>query len=279
MSNLFFGHNGNLLIKNKTCDVSKHFDWICCCRIIIKNKEIPRYIYIKTDYLERHFEEISQLTNKFILVSAASDCCIELSNKKLFNKYLEITNLQYWYGENMISINSKIRSLTVGLATHNLEYEKVLLEYAKQKNLGINEIFCCWRQSNNDYKDYREREQLTTIHNPLFSHYSQLSQEGFYNKLLEYKYTLCPLGNGLDAAPRLIECLFLGSVPIVKYNMNTWRLYKDYPVLFIDDWCEITEELLENKGNKLWRDLQCGEYKNYFLISNIITKIKGDLKE
>ena len=51
MSNLFFGHNGNLLIKNKTCDVSKHFDWICCCRIIIKNKEIPRYIYIKTGSL------------------------------------------------------------------------------------------------------------------------------------------------------------------------------------------------------------------------------------
>ena len=273
--NIFFGHNGNKLIKNTLCNVSENFDWIFCSTKIIKQKEKPRTIYIKTDYMKKYYTEIEKINNDFILVSAASDICLELSNKEVYNKYLKLPNLKKWYGENMLTDNPKIDSLTVGFATHKPEYEKMLLSYSKQKNAGYFGVFCCWRDSHNDYKEFTERKELTKITNPLFTYYNQLSNEGFFERLLEYKFTLCPLGNGLDPAPRIIECLFLGSVPIVRYNKNSYRLYKDFPVLFIEDWRDINNELLESKGEELWIKLQVNDYRPHFLISNIIKRINS----
>lgn len=67
----------------------------------------------------------------------------------------------------------------------------------------------------------------------------------FLEEIKYSKFVLCPRGNGIDTH-RLWETLYMGSIPIVKYE-NAHHLFTDLPILFIKEWNEITEEFLNNK--------------------------------
>jgi hypothetical protein len=269
---MFWGFDGNKNINDEFCDTSKYFDWVLCRHTILKNKDVPYIIFCKSDFINNHIETLKNINSEFILVTGASDMCIELSNRKLFNEVLQIPNIKFWYGENMINENPKIKSLTAGFGA---DYSKNIIEnkLVKLNKNKINKIFCCWRGSTNDYKDYRERADVTKIQNKLFVQFNQLYTHEFWAMLDTYKFTLCPIGNGIDVAPKIIECLLFKSVPICKKNINIYRLYSKYPVLWIDDWKEIDEDLINNEGNKLYEILQNNNYIENFKIKNILSNI------
>lgn len=76
----------------------------------------------------------------------------------------------------------------------------------------------------------------------------------FLKEIKSSKFVVCPRGNGVDTH-RLWETLYMGSIPIAKYE-KTHHLFTDLPILFINDWSEITEEYLEDiyiqYQNKNW---------------------------
>lgn len=76
----------------------------------------------------------------------------------------------------------------------------------------------------------------------------------FLREIKSSKFVFCPRGNGIDTH-RLWETLYMGSIPIVKYEL-THHLFTDLPILFINDWNEITEDYLNKKydeyTNKTW---------------------------
>jgi hypothetical protein len=59
------------------------------------------------------------------------------------------------------------------------------------------------------------------------------------------KFVFCPRGNGIDTH-RIWESLYMGSIPIVKYE-RAHHLFTDLPILFIKDWNEINEDFLNKK--------------------------------
>jgi hypothetical protein len=63
------------------------------------------------------------------------------------------------------------------------------------------------------------------------------------------KFVFCPRGNGIDTH-RLWETLYMGSIPIVKYE-RSHHLFTDLPILFIKDWNEVTEEFLNIKYEEI----------------------------
>jgi|LauGreDrversion4_2_1035121.scaffolds.fasta_scaffold12789_5 hypothetical protein len=68
----------------------------------------------------------------------------------------------------------------------------------------------------------------------------------FLKEIRNHEFVLCPRGNGVDTH-RLWETLYMGSIPIVKNDIahSGWQ---DLPILFINNWNEITEErLIEEK--------------------------------
>jgi hypothetical protein len=69
----------------------------------------------------------------------------------------------------------------------------------------------------------------------------------FLRCIKQHHFVLCPRGNGIDTH-RLWETLYLGSIPIVIYN-DMYVSMLDLPILFINDWDEISEEFLNNKLN------------------------------
>lgn len=67
----------------------------------------------------------------------------------------------------------------------------------------------------------------------------------FLEELKSSKFVFCPRGNGIDTH-RLWETLYVGSIPIVKYE-DAHELFTDLPILFINDWSEISEDFLNRK--------------------------------
>jgi hypothetical protein len=54
---------------------------------------------------------------------------------------------------------------------------------------------------------------------------------------------ICPEGNAVDCH-RNWEVVYMRRVPVMKKNVYLKYLLRDYPVLFVDDYTEVTEEYL-----------------------------------
>jgi len=66
----------------------------------------------------------------------------------------------------------------------------------------------------------------------------------YLDELISHKFCLCPRGNGIDTH-RLWEALYCRTVPIVRYE-RAHRNFLDLPILFVDDWNQVTEEYLHS---------------------------------
>ena len=96
----------------------------------------------------------------------------------------------------------------------------------------------------------------------------------FLQEIKSSKFVLCPRGNGVDTH-RLWETLYMGSIPIVKYE-NTHHLFTDLPILFIEKWEDINEEFL----NKKWREMEEKDWNlDKLKISYWTNFIKNNLKK
>lgn len=69
-------------------------------------------------------------------------------------------------------------------------------------------------------------------------------RKSLWDCMRSYKFIISPHGNGLDCH-RTYESIILGSVPIVR-SSTLDGLYEGMPVLIVDDWKDITKEVLEN---------------------------------
>ena len=65
----------------------------------------------------------------------------------------------------------------------------------------------------------------------------------FLLNLARHKFVLCPRGNAIDCH-RNWEVLYMKRVPVMKRDPYLEELFKNYPVLFVDKYSEVTKELL-----------------------------------
>jgi hypothetical protein len=72
---------------------------------------------------------------------------------------------------------------------------------------------------------------------------SRSSYSEFLGKMNRSKFMICPRGNAIDCH-RNWEVLYMRRVPVMKRHPYLEVLFKDYPVLFVNDYSEVTEEFL-----------------------------------
>jgi len=274
ITNYYLGHDGQRLIEDKDCSFSKNFDWICCKNRIIKHKDIPNTIYCKLDFLRYWYRtDIKHLDSRFILITGASDYSPSINYFTVYKMIVDNPNLIVWFAENNVLYNPKVMNISVGLATHKWEIERTINCIKKiniQPNNRINKIYCRWRgnrASNCLGSGFVERPSATkwAVNNSLCLYENdEQSQRDYLIKVKQHKYLLCPLGNGSDSSPKLAEAIIMGTVPIVKKTYNNYNLYKSLPVLFINNWEDITQDLLNSKGEELFKQLQDKDYSYYF---------------
>jgi len=79
-------------------------------------------------------------------------------------------------------------------------------------------------------------------------HEDRVPYSVFLYNLSQSKFMICPKGNAIDCH-RNWEVLCMRRVPVMKKDSYLEVLFKDYPVLFVDDYSDITEDLLNEHEN------------------------------
>ena len=116
-------------------------------------------------------------------------------------------------------------------------------ESSNAKRLGIKNLFYD--------KDWAEvNEQRVAYHT-------------FLSNLSDSKFMICPVGNAIDCH-RNWEVLYMRRVPVMTRDRYLEKLFENYPVLFVDKYSDVTEELLL-ANNHLFEQAQTMDLSNLTL--------------
>lgn len=192
-----------------------------------------------------------------------------------FVSYLDDPRIIAWFGINpTISNHPKFFAVPVGIPQDYIiphqshaqiqGHFNQLRSRPKHKMLYVN--YCPYTNPMRDYiTDLFKEEPFCTVGKfvPIFT---------FWQEIAQHKFTLSPPGKGIDCF-RTWEAILLGSIPIVISSPLN-ELYKDLPILVINDWHEITEEFLCRKYEEITSQNYRVEklYKQYWI--QLLTNIK-----
>jgi Exostosin family len=73
----------------------------------------------------------------------------------------------------------------------------------------------------------------------------------YYSRIAAHRFVLSPEGNGIDCY-RTWEALYLGAIPVVMTSAST-SAFAELPILFTDDYGELSEEYLEQRWKEMSR--------------------------
>ena len=123
--------------------------------------------------------------------------------------------------------------------------------------------------------DDNDANSSSNFENPFFCGAIKLNV--VYRKTCESRYALSPRGLGVDTH-RFYECIYLGCVPIVTRTNTVFdRLYAAFPCLIVDDWSDVTEDLLESSYLECWR-IMCDFHVKYPRFLTDLESIEGLLR-
>jgi hypothetical protein len=95
----------------------------------------------------------------------------------------------------------------------------------------------------------------------------------FLKRIKNHKFMICPIGNALDCH-RNWEVLYLKRVPVMKKHPYLEKLYENYPVLFVDNYEDVTEKLLI-ESDHLYQEVKKLNIEHLtlpFFYDNIVSK-------
>lgn len=77
-----------------------------------------------------------------------------------------------------------------------------------------------------------------------------LEPQTYFEELSKYKFIISPEGNGIDCH-RHYEALIAGCIPIIEEHSGIRNKYGNCPILYTQDYSEITPEYLTQKYNEM----------------------------
>jgi len=200
-------------------------------------------IFLKTDYLDQFCLKIRpRIRVPYILVTHNSDDAAP----GIYTDLLDDPNLIAWFGQNYDGYNHpKMHPIPIGLANGHWSHGNSKLLKTIQETPIAKRYLAYMNFAPGTFRSERE---------PVFSLFAkapfcyQTSPKPFVNYLQELAaadFSFSPRGNGADTH-RLWESLYLNTIPIV-HSSSLDSLYGELPVLIVDDWAIVTEELLTQK--------------------------------
>jgi hypothetical protein len=126
------------------------------------------------------------------------------------------------------------------------EQENDILEL---RNMTVSKINKCYANYhlNMNYARYgydRHDAQSQVPNDLVYYEPTKIPRYESWSKMINYKYVISPLGNGLDCH-RTWEAIILGCIPIVKTSVLD-PLYIGLPVLIVQKWSDVTQVLLDS---------------------------------
>ena len=230
-------------------------------------------IYVNSHALRNFIDKyLSKIKVKFYLVSGDSDLEIpyEALTNTQFEKLVRNDMLVAWYAQNLTLTNfPKVKPLPIGLDYHTIgndpnhwwkmHHEKhmpidqeALLKKIHNESLKIGQrplkIFSNVHLTMDRYGE-RQKSSNTIPANLLNKVNGHRSRSQTWELNRNNAFVLSPYGNGYDCH-RTWEALNLGAVPIVRAPKFK-ELFKGLPVLNVENWEDVTEELLRDTVRKV----------------------------
>jgi hypothetical protein len=228
-------------------------------------------IFIRADNLRAFIDNFSNLKHRVVIVVGNGDQTFPndiWSSHDDFIQFIESDKIIHIFSTNSTIIHDKHTKIPIGLDYHSssyidkgvkghhyprmtpIEYEFEINEIISNMESFDKRIIKCYSnfhfnmQTDRRYT-YDRRDALEKIPKDCIYYEKNLlpRKQSFINQL-KYAYVVSPHGNGLDCH-RTWEALVLGCIPIVRTSpLDT--LYDELPVLIVEDWSDITQELLED---------------------------------
>jgi hypothetical protein len=97
----------------------------------------------------------------------------------------------------------------------------------------------------------------------------------YFERLSDYKFFACPLGNGIQT-PKICESILCETVPVVTNHIahRELRDVYDLPLLIVDKWEDLTEEFLNKAYENKYKHIEWQKEKEKFLSDNFKNLIK-----
>jgi hypothetical protein len=236
-------------------------------------------IYVCSDLLKFFVLQIlPKINNKFVLVTGDSDMCVpkealtNLESASLINSPF----LLKWFAQNtQIQKHEKIVQLPIGLDYHTIsndpnynwktdgegylpkDQERILINLRQQMKTFYERtpiIYVNFTLVNDKFGQRKSAfEQIPSDLLYINQRFTKRTEN--WKNITRYAFVLSPFGMGMDCH-RTWEALCLGAIPIVKAP-NFQKMFKDLPVLIVNEWSEITRELL----NKTIEEFKTREFK------------------
>jgi len=114
---------------------------------------------------------------------------------------------------------------------------QILMRFIKDPSEASNLLYVNHREDTGTRKNLRSMLSSFATISP------RVGYEEFLSGIKRHKFVLCPSGNGIGSA-RNWETLYLKRVPVLEYHPYKEVVFKNFPVLFVDKYENLTEDLL-----------------------------------
>ena len=202
-------------------------------------------IFVKADMLDQFFDTpYESIQNPFVLITHNS----EYYSPRHFKTKLNDEKIIVWYAANPdIRSHPKLISIPIGLANTRWPQGNLMAimhAFRNHRKPWANRTTLLYVNFN--LKTNREQRQIAVAQAEKIRNVQIISKsitfETYLQNVGNAKFVLSPPGNGFDCH-RTWEALLLGAAPVVlSSGLNP--LYEQLPAVVVDDWTQMTENLL-----------------------------------
>ena len=225
-------------------------------------------IFCNTDMVKSLFfllKDIKNLKN-IKLITNQTDTLID---KSLFS--LKPNCINEWYSVNVGFKSEKLIPIPLGLS-NNYSPKNILVEdinFSGMRKDSKNLLYLNFVPNTN----LKERSEIYSKFKEMEWAYAdspKLKLDNYQRSLEQFRFVLSPHGNGIDTH-RVWETLYSGNIPVTKSH-HTFSNVTDLPILFVNEYEQVTHEMLMNYYDNL--DIENLEYEK-LNIDFWIKKIKN----
>lgn len=235
----------DIITSDKLLALANNFISRKCTFIDIKNNN--NIFFIKTDYLDFFSSNIlSKINFPFVLITHESDYAVP------GNYYFILENpyLIKWFGMNCHTLHPKLQPIPIGLANEEWPHgnKDAVVEVSNMNYVKEGLVYCNYDISTNT----TERTSALKILNEktfIEKDFNKHSFKKYLEIVAKHKFIVSPPGNSVDCH-RIWESIYLGTIPICLKSIPL-VFFKDCPILFVDSWDQITEDLLNSSYEKI----------------------------
>jgi hypothetical protein len=216
----------------------------------------PGYLDIFTIYY------LQSINADFVLVTGDEDTAVPVDIPDVSKKILSNPYLLCWYAQNCVTITDKLKQIPIGFNFFSLalgeisnwgprqsvrDQEEDIFRLVRE-NKGTERIKLCYGNFHLHITNPVRTHVLDTVPKELVYYEPDATYRiNMWSNMIKYKFVLSPFGGGFDCH-RTYEAIALGCIPIIQSSPLD-PLYEGLPVIIVNDWSEVTRELLDKEYN------------------------------